>query len=711
MIKTRSYFSIILIIFLLVASFILISCSSLDEKKADEEVDVGGEKVLTSLNITRGNVRLIINTPFIFKATGTDDNMFLVDNLQGKEIEWKVLNLDNTEATGVIFKDGIDNINEIQISFESAGDYKILSKWIDDTTDKEYKGVKKITIYESIISAKLITSITHDTPKNDVMNFKAVSSDNSKTFKWQVTKFNSIDAIDGIIATDSALDTTIDFTDQSTGRYILSLYVLEGDRQIDDYEGSILISDEDNFSIAIGDNHTLIADIKSDILYVYGVNNNGQLGTGSNDNLTTPTILKNKNIRFIKEVSAGKNHSLLLAGDGKDVGGLDNNYKVYSWGDNSKGQLGDDTLIDKNTPTSVSKMESTIEATGNINIPTTEYFDAIGAGGDQSFAYNNYKLAGANSGTVINTVLAQWGRDNSSMYYSKIPRYASEGPRGGIMKGDTQFLAVGTNHIVFRNTWASNLASFGSNSHGQIGKCDKVASETANCEDDITDIESGTGSYYGAGYKIDGFSSFYSPYMYAPRGESGAYVGYVEGVRFASAGDNFTLIIKEDGSLYTLGQNNKGQLGLGNDKEISDKDKNKFQPIKVFQGKGTQGDLVYRKEIIVDIATGYSHSYAIDKEGKLFAWGDNSKGQLLSVPSSTGGYNIPTVIAIPNVAKVLDIWAGANRSIALGNDRNLYTWGENKKALKLLGVDEVGTDKDYHVVPIKMMFPLAGIGH
>ncbi len=717
MIKIRFRFSTIAMIFALVASFILISCSSIDDEKTDIENGNGVAKELSSLNITHEDRRLVKGTPFTFKTAGVNTDLIVVDNLSDKSVEWKVTKSDDTDATGVTFVDGISNKNEVKINFTNEGDYKILTTLTDATTAKEYTGVKQITVYASA-SGKTVASIVHDTPKKGVMAFKATVEVNSthKTYKWKVTKFNSTVAIENIIAKDTALDTTIDFTAQQAGRYIVSLYAYDGEEQIDNYEGSIYISDKENFSIAIGDNHTLIADINSDLLYVYGVNDKGQLGTGNNDNITAPTVLKNENIRFIKQVSAGKNHSLLLAGVGKTDNGLDNKYKVYSWGDNSKGQLGDDTLADKNTPIAVSAMEATTTyddgLSTDIEIPTAEYFDGIGAGGDQSFAYNNYKPVNASSDKIVNTVLAQWGRDNSATYYSKIPRYAPEGPRGGIAKGDNQFLAVGTNHIILRYTWAFNVSSFGANSHGQAGKCEVVEYGSARCTKIGGDIVAGTGNYHGAGHRPVGSYYLYYPYVYAPRKENGANVGYVENVTAAAAGDNFSLIIRQDGSLYSFGQNNQGQLGLGNDQEEVTKTQNKFQPIKVFQGRGTQGDTVERKEIIVDIATGYSHSYAIDKTGKLFAWGDNSKGQLLREPQIISEFSdIPTEVKITGIDKVLDIWTGANRTIALGSDKNLYTWGENKSALNLLGVEVVGEDKDYNSVPTIMMFPLADIGH
>jgi alpha-tubulin suppressor-like RCC1 family protein len=90
-------------------------------------------------------------------------------------------------------------------------------------------------------------------------------------------------------------------------------------------------------------------------VYAWGDNFYGQLGDGSNTDRPTPvrtlkglysgtTYLGDNSGNPIVDISAGMNHSLAL----------DGNCTVYSFGRNHKGQLGDSTTTDRNTPVIVS---------------------------------------------------------------------------------------------------------------------------------------------------------------------------------------------------------------------------------------------------------------------------------------------------------------------------------------------------------------------
>lgn len=85
--------------------------------------------------------------------------------------------------------------------------------------------------------------------------------------------------------------------------------------------------------IATGDAHSLALTKKGDV-YAWGSNSNGQLGLGIDDNKTydKPHFVNSKLFsgeRVIK-ISAGARHSLALTETGK----------VFTWGDNEKGELG-----------------------------------------------------------------------------------------------------------------------------------------------------------------------------------------------------------------------------------------------------------------------------------------------------------------------------------------------------------------------------------
>ena len=79
-------------------------------------------------------------------------------------------------------------------------------------------------------------------------------------------------------------------------------------------------------------------------VWAWGWNAYGQLGNGSAASSTTPTPVQMPVGVVFTAVSAGWFHTLALAPNGK----------VWAWGDNGYGQLGDGTLTDRRSPVKVS---------------------------------------------------------------------------------------------------------------------------------------------------------------------------------------------------------------------------------------------------------------------------------------------------------------------------------------------------------------------
>lgn len=75
-----------------------------------------------------------------------------------------------------------------------------------------------------------------------------------------------------------------------------------------------------------------------------------------------------------------------------------------------------------------------------------------------------------------------------------------------------------------------------------------------------------------------------------------------------SAGVGFYVAVRKDGSLWTWGRNDCGQLGDGSRS-------NRSNPVKIM-------------EEVVQVSLGAQHGAAIDKKHNLWTWGDNSFGQL-----------------------------------------------------------------------------------
>ena len=90
-------------------------------------------------------------------------------------------------------------------------------------------------------------------------------------------------------------------------------------------------------------------------------------------------------------------------------------------------------------------------------------------------------------------------------------------------------------------------------------------------------------------------------------------------VKAISAGGDFTLAIKNDGTVWAWGLNNSGQLGNGSyDMEFGiTLGDNKSEPVEV--------PLLHD---VVEIAAGGSHAIAITNDGGIWAWGSNDEGQL-----------------------------------------------------------------------------------
>lgn len=120
-----------------------------------------------------------------------------------------------------------------------------------------------------------------------------------------------------------------------------------------------------------------------------------------------------------------------------------------------------------------------------------------------------------------------------------------------------------------------------------------------------------------------------------------------------SAGAYHTVALKEDGTVWTWGNNESGQLGDGT--EID-----KGEPVQV---KGIEG--------VKAIAAGEWHTVALKEDGSIWAWGDNEDGQL------GDGRVIATnkpVQAI-DIEEVVAIASGNCFTVALKQDGTVWTWG------------------------------------
>jgi alpha-tubulin suppressor-like RCC1 family protein len=165
-----------------------------------------------------------------------------------------------------------------------------------------------------------------------------------------------------------------------------------------------------------------------------------------------------------------------------------------------------------------------------------------------------------------------------------------------------------------------------------------------------------------------------------------------------SAGKEYSLVLKSDGSVWTWGSNESHQLGDGTNA-------NKSIPIlfgtgfikiastytttfalkadgtiwgcgsNPFQQLGVGGvNIASPKQVasgFSDIAAGTFHVLALKSDGTLWAWGRNADGQL------GDGTNVDRSTPVLIGSDFVSIAAGAIHSLALKSDGSLWAWGDN----------------------------------
>jgi len=156
-----------------------------------------------------------------------------------------------------------------------------------------------------------------------------------------------------------------------------------------------------------------------------------------------------------------------------------------------------------------------------------------------------------------------------------------------------------------------------------------------------------------------------------------------------SAGGLHSAAIRADGTLWTWGWNDVGQLGNGTN-----------TPVNIPQQVGFDSDWVLAVaagSFDVVLNTNGKHTAAIKADGTLWTWGGNDHGQL----------GDGTLVDRNSPAQVgTDTWVavqcGALHTVALRSDSTLWAWGYNTYGQLGLGnlveghtPTQVGTDTDW----------------
>jgi alpha-tubulin suppressor-like RCC1 family protein len=352
----------------------------------------------------------------------------------------------------------------------------------------------------------------------------------------------------------------------------------------------------------------------------WGNNYAGQLGNGVDFQIVSPTWTAVSGLSGVVQVAAGNDQSLALTSDGsvwewgavnlgsgtfhvstvpEQVPGLTGMTKVathdgedlalrsdgtvWAWGDNASGDLGDGTTVPRDTPVQVSGLTGVTQ---------------IAAGG-------SFGLALRSNGTVWS-----WGFNgdgelgNGTTDDSSVPvQVKGLSQVTKIAAGQTDSMAVATRGI----TTLTSVYAWGANGQGQIGD--------------------GTSRERPVPVQIAGIG--------------------VPNVIAIAVGNDYSMVLGSDGTLWDWGLNQWGQLGNGTTTSVN----------KPVEAQGLESG-------ITQISAGDSHSLALRSDGSVEAWGYNGAGQLGDGTSAFAVAN-PAPVQVVGLANVTQISAGSSFSLAI----------------------------------------------
>ena len=149
-----------------------------------------------------------------------------------------------------------------------------------------------------------------------------------------------------------------------------------------------------------------------------------------------------------------------------------------------------------------------------------------------------------------------------------------------------------------------------------------------------------------------------------------------------AAGRTMTMALKSDGTVWTWGVNSSGELGDGSN-----------------VNRALPGQVVGLTDIVA-IAAGWSTCVALKSDGTVWTWGDNAHGTVGD--GTTEKRSLP--VQVVGLTEIVAISAKRVHVLALKSDGTVWAWGHNR-----LGQLGNGTDTGESKLPVPIPVQVAGL--
>ena len=326
---------------------------------------------------------------------------------------------------------------------------------------------------------------------------------------------------------------------------------------------------------------------------------------------------------YLNTIAAGYERSFAIRADGS----------LWAWGDNSRGQLGDGTDINKSEPCHIMDDVASVTACKQHTL-------AIKTDGSL-WAWGNNTIGQLGNGT---------GGDRDDYIPDPVK-----------IMDDVAAAAGGSSHSLALKTDGS-LWAWGSNRYKQLGDDSINGYTTTPVKIMYGVIAIAAGGNHSFAIKADGSLWAWGTSDYGEIG-SGNQTNYTEeiaipekimdNVASVSTSEFHTLILTTDGRVVACGNNSYGKVG--------DTEENFVHiPINI------------EIDNVAAVYTGYDFSVALKADGSVWFWG------LADIYNQFGaGFKDQSKIPVLSMEGAVDIAAGNSHTLALQADGSLLAWGKN----------------------------------